>query len=127
MCSSDLVKDQVAMSREIKQLARSLGAGTAGITPVIETALYRGMSPDYPNAVVILYPMDPEEMAYVTQDRAGVETMRAYNAIARTTIDLAAEIRAMGYRARAYCEAADILHNCLLPLKTDSAPPNHVK
>jgi epoxyqueuosine reductase QueG len=66
---------------------------------------------------VVLMPMDSQEMAFVTTNRAGVETMRAYMEITRTVVALAEHIRAMGWRARAYGEAADILH---IPLAIDA-------
>ncbi len=109
--------DPRAMSTEIKQTGCSLGAGKIGITKLSEHALYEGKTPDYKNAIVILYPMDPDEMAHITQPRAGLETMRAYNEISRVTIALAAHIRDKGWRARAYCEAADLLH---IPLAIDA-------
>jgi epoxyqueuosine reductase len=105
------------MSEAIKQRARELGAGAVGIAPVTEKALYRGYETDYPNAIVVLMPMDSDEMAFVTTNRAGAETMRAYMEITRTVIALAEHIRAMGWRARAFGEAADILH---IPLAIDA-------
>lgn len=101
----------------IKARARELGAGAVGIAPLTEQAKYQGFESDLPNAIVVLLPMDPEEMAHVTTNRAGSETMRAYMEITRLVISLAEHIRAMGYRARAYGEAADILH---IPLAIDA-------
>ena len=111
------VASPAAMSADIKSRARQLGAGAAGIAPVTEKALYAGYETDLPNAIVVLMPMSSEEMAFVTTDRAGAETMRAYMEITRTVISLAEHIRAMGWRARAYGEAADILH---IPLAIDA-------
>ena len=100
------------MTSEIKELAMKFGAGSVGISPMIKQALYKHGEINYTNAIVILYPMDGNEMKYVTTDRAGTETMRAYMEISRTAaIELYLEkIRAMGWRARAYCEGTDILH-----------------
>ena len=111
------VSDSRAMAAAIKARAKALGAGAVGITPVTEKALYQGYETDYPNAIVVLMPMDSEEMAHVTTNRAGAETMRAYMEITRTVIELAEHIRALGWRARAYGEAADILH---MPLAIDA-------
>lgn len=111
------VDDPHAMAKAIKARAIACGAGAAGIAPVTEKALYKDYDVDYPNAVVVLMPMDSEEMAFVTSNRAGTETMRAYMEITRTVIALAEHIRAMGWRARAYAEAADILH---IPLAIDA-------
>ena len=104
------VSDLAAMAQRIKQLAAKYGAGASGITQVTEKALYRGVDVNYPTAIVVLMPMDSTEMAHVTTNRAGAETMRAYIEISRTVIRLAESIRAMGWRARAYCEGADLLH-----------------
>tara|TARA_R110001592_G_scaffold337300_1_gene623736 strand:+ start:355443 stop:356396 length:954 start_codon:yes stop_codon:yes gene_type:complete len=111
------VVDTAKMAEDIKQRAIDFGAGTVGITRLTEKALYQGHDLDYPNAIVILVPMNSEEMAFVTSDRAGAETMRAYMEITRTVIKLASHIRAIGWRARAYAEAADILH---IPLAVDA-------
>jgi epoxyqueuosine reductase len=111
------VADPRAMAQAIKQRARELGAGAAGIAALTEKSLYQGYQPDYPHAIVVLVPMDSQEMAFVTTNRAGAETMRAYMEITRTVIALAEHIRAMGWRARAYGEAADILH---IPLAIDA-------
>jgi len=104
------VENPQEMAQRIKDKAQSLGAGAVGITALTPDACYQGFKSDLPTAIVILMPMDPEEMAYVTTHRAGAETMRAYMEITRTVIALAEHIRGMGYRARAYGEAADILH-----------------
>lgn len=98
------------MTSEIKELAMKFGAGSVGISPMIKQALYKHGEINYTNAIVILYPMDGNEMKYVTTDRAGTETMRAYMEITKAAITISEEIRAMGWRARAYCEGADILH-----------------
>ena len=98
------------MTSEIKELAMKFGAGSVGISPMIKQALYKHGEINYTNAIVILYPMDGNEMKYVTTDRAGTETMRAYMEITKAAITLSEKIRAMGWRARAYCEGTDILH-----------------
>jgi Pyruvate/2-oxoacid:ferredoxin oxidoreductase delta subunit len=111
------VDDPSDMAEQVKVRARAFGAGAVGIAPLTEKALYEGHTPDYPHAVVVLMPMDSEEMAHVTTNRAGAETMRAYMEITRTVIALAEYIRGLGWRARAYGEAADILH---IPLAVDA-------
>jgi len=111
------VPDTGAQAAAIKQRARELGAGAVGIARVTERALYEGYRTDLPRAIVVLMPMDSEEMAWVTTNRAGAETMRAYMEITRTVVALAEHIRGMGWRARAYGEAADILH---IPLAIDA-------
>ena len=111
------VDDPREMAEAIKATATKLGAGAVGIAPVTEKAMYKDYQVDYPNAVVVLMPMDSDEMAYVTTNRAGAETMRAYMEITRTVVALAEHIRSLGWRARAYGEAADILH---IPLAIDA-------
>jgi epoxyqueuosine reductase QueG len=111
------VDDPREMADAIKATATKLGAGAVGIAPVTEKAMYKDYQVDYPNAVVVLMPMDSDEMAYVTSNRAGAETMRAYMEITRTVVALAEHIRSLGWRARAYGEAADILH---IPLAIDA-------
>ena len=98
------------MTSEIKELAMKFGAWSVGISPMIKQALYKHGEINYTNAIVILYPMDGNEMKYVTTDRAGSETMRAYMEITKAAITISEKIRAMGWRARAYCEGADLLH-----------------
>jgi len=105
-----IVEDVHLMTRHIKSLAKELGAGSVGITPMTRDAIYKGGEVNYKNAIVILYPMDHDEMQYVTTNRAGTETMRAYMEISKTAIKLSQKIRKMGWRARAYCEGADLLH-----------------
>ncbi|MFQ5661273.1 MAG: 4Fe-4S dicluster domain-containing protein [Gammaproteobacteria bacterium] len=104
------VTDPVAMADEIKQVARQLGAGAAGITSVTEEALYRNYETPFRYAVSIASPMDFDEMEYVTELRGGMETMRTYMEITGIVVRLARYIRHLGWPARAYCESADILH-----------------
>lgn len=111
------VDDSSAMAKDVKSRAVEFGAGTVGITAMTAQATYRGGTINYPTAIVVLLPMDSEEMAYVTTNRAGAETMRAYMEISRTVISLAEHIRSLGWRARAYCEGADLLH---IPLAIDA-------
>ncbi|MFT4824585.1 MAG: NAD-dependent dihydropyrimidine dehydrogenase PreA subunit [Halioglobus sp.] len=111
------VDNPAAMASKVKARALELGAGTVGITAMTEQATYRGSEIKYPTAIVVLVPMDGAEMAYVTTNRAGTETMRAYMEISRTVISLAEHIRSLGWRARAYCEGADLLH---IPLAIDA-------
>jgi len=106
----EIIDDTHAMARNIKSLAKELGAGSVGVTPMTKDAVYKDGKVNYKNAIVILYPMDHDEMQYVTTDRAGTETMRAYMEISKTVIKLSEKIRQMGWRARAYCEGADLLH-----------------
>lgn len=98
------------MAASIKTKALELGAGTVGITKVSEEALYQDYDCKFANAIVVLMPMDSEEMSHIADVRSGVETMRVYMEISKTVISLAQHIRNLGWSARAYGESADILH-----------------
>lgn len=111
------VSDSQRMAATIKDKAREFGAGAVGIAPLSEKALFEGHDLNYRNAIVVLMPMDSEAMAHVTTPRAGRETMRAYMEITRSVIRLAHHIRSLGWRARAYCEGADLLQ---IPLAIDA-------
>lgn len=107
--------DQMAAS--IKAKALEFGAGTVGIAKVSENALYQNYDCKYKNAIVVLMPMDSEEMSHIADVRSGVETMRVYMEISKTVIAVAKHIRSLGWSARAYGESADILH---IPLAIDA-------
>ncbi len=104
------VDDPRRMSEHIKSQALELGAGTVGITKVSEDALYQNYDCQFENAIVVLMPMDSEEMSHIADVRSGVETMRVYMEISKTVIAIAKHIRSLGWSARAYGESADILH-----------------
>ena len=109
------VDDPVAMTVEIRALARELGAGLAGAAEVTDEALYDGREPGLRRAIVMALPMDREEMCFAPQPRAAAEVMRTYRAAGRVAVRLAERIRAMGWPARAYGNpnSTDIL---LIPL-----------
>lgn len=96
------VDDAAAMTAELKALACRLGAGKVGVAEVTEEALYQGREPGLRYAVCLALPMNREEMQCAPGPRAAVEVMRTYRAVARLAIHLAAQIRAMGWPARAY-------------------------
>jgi epoxyqueuosine reductase QueG len=98
------------MAKDIKRLARDLGAGAVGISRVTDAALYDGYATPFRYAISIAYPMDYAEMEHVTDVRGGIETMRCYIAIAKLAVRLAAHIRGLGWPARAYSESSDVLH-----------------
>jgi Pyruvate/2-oxoacid:ferredoxin oxidoreductase delta subunit len=104
------VRDEAAMAKDIKRLARDLGAGAVGISRVTDAALYDGYATPFRYAISIAYPMDYAEMEHVTDVRGGIETMRCYIAIAKLAVRLAAHIRGLGWPARAYSESSDVLH-----------------
>jgi NAD-dependent dihydropyrimidine dehydrogenase PreA subunit len=96
------VDDPAATSAEIKALARELGAGLVGVTPVTEDATYEGRDPGLRTAICLALPMDRGEMRFAPQPRAAAEVMRTYRRAARVAVRLAERIRAMGWPARAY-------------------------
>ena len=106
-CSTDAPE---ALLHSIKQKALELGAGTVGVTRVGEEALYQNYDCKFKYAVVVMMPMDHEEMSHIAGIRSGIETMRVYMEITKTAIGLAKHIRNLGWPARAYGESADILH-----------------
>ncbi len=104
------VDEPEKMAASIKSKALEFGAGTVGITRVNEQALYQDYDCKFENAIVVLMPMDSEEMSHIADVRSGVETMRVYMEISKTVIAIARHIRSLGWSARAYGESADILH-----------------
>lgn len=104
------VDNPQAAREALRERALALGAGAAGFCALPDSALYQGVEPGLPNAIAVACPMDFDEMEYATELRGGLETMRAYIQTTRTVVALAAHIRSLGWRARAYCESADILH-----------------
>jgi NAD-dependent dihydropyrimidine dehydrogenase PreA subunit len=97
-----VVADPAAMSDEIKALARELGAGLVGVADLTAEALYDGREPGLARAICMAVPMAREEMRFAPQPRAAVEVMRTYRVAGRLAVRLAARIRAMGWKARAY-------------------------
>jgi NAD-dependent dihydropyrimidine dehydrogenase PreA subunit len=96
------VADPAAMALEVKALAKRLGASLVGVAEVTEQDLYVGRDPGLRYAICIGLPMDRDEMEFAPQPRAAAEVMRTYTAIAKVAVRLAAEIRALGWPARAY-------------------------
>jgi epoxyqueuosine reductase len=109
------VPDAAAMAREVKTLARALGADVVGVAEVREDSLYEGREPGLRTAVVLGLAMDREEMLHAPQARAAAEVMRSYRRLATVAIRLAERIRGWGWPARAYGNpnSTDIL---LIPL-----------
>lgn len=105
------VEDPEEMAAAIKTRAKALGAGLVGITRTLDNAVYAGCEIRYKFAICIGLPMDREEMIHVPQERAAVEVMRAYREVSRIALKLSEEIRAKGWRAKAYSNpnSTDIL------------------
>lgn len=109
------VPDPAATAREVKALARALGADVVGVAAVGEDALYEGRNPGLRHAIVLGMAMDRAEMVHAPQARAAAEVMRSYRHLARVAIRLGERIRGWGWPARAYGNpnSTDIL---LIPL-----------
>ena len=104
------VSEPADMSSQLKAIARQAGAGAVGITQMTDDALYEGQTADYQTAIVIALPQDYETMRAVTTVKAAAETVDTYRNVSRIVMVLAAHIRSLGWRARAYGESADLLH-----------------
>ena len=104
------VPDPEEMSRKLKAIATQTGAGAVGITPMSEDALFEGQTADYKTAIVIALPQDYETMKAVTTVKAAAETVDTYRDVSRIVMALAAHIRSLRWRARAYGESSDLLH-----------------
>ena len=104
------VTDPAKMAADLKSLARHAGAGAVGITALTDNALFQGQQRDYPTAIVVALAQDYETMKAVTTRKAAMETVTTYRDVSRIVIRLAAHIRSLGWRARAYGESADLLH-----------------
>lgn len=104
------VDDPVAMADQTKAAARRFGAGIVGVAPVTPEVLYNGYGTDLPHAIVVGVPHRRAPMENVPDNASAIEAMRAYSRISRTVVRLARHVRAMGWRAVAYSESADILH-----------------
>lgn len=93
------VSDPVRMAADVKDQARSFGAGIVGITEVLPSDFYADVEPRYRYAICIGAPMDREEMLQVPHERAGIEVQRVYGLVASTAVDLAEHIRSLGWPA----------------------------
>ncbi len=96
------VDDPHVMAERIKAKAQDLGARLVGVAEITDAALFDDCEVPYRYAICIGAPMKREEMLHVPHERAAIEVMRSYKEVSRIAIDLAAEIRAMGWPARAY-------------------------
>ncbi|MEL6233604.1 MAG: reductive dehalogenase domain-containing protein [Pseudomonadota bacterium] len=106
------ITDQAAQSREIKRVAQFFGAGLCGVTAIdprwhygsrVDTRDASDAPQDLPeglsSVIVLGHPMDLELTATYPSALAGAATGREYSAEAASTIQLAAYIRNLGYRA----------------------------
>ena len=105
------VSDLQAMAKTLKSFAKSLGATSVGICELQPQDYFEGQSKPYQYAISIACPQNFEAMAqHMTTATGGMDTLSTYTKTTEIVIDIAKRIRGMGWRARAYCESADILH-----------------
>jgi epoxyqueuosine reductase len=87
----------------IKSRVLELGADMVGITRVDPHYVYEGFDHAHEFAVVFAIAMDYEgELLNVPRPESNVEYIRVYEALSRVGVELAAELREAGYRARAH-------------------------
>ncbi len=112
------VADPAAMTREIKDRARALGADLVGVTELKPEHVYAGHEAPYRFAISIGVRMNREKMRSVPDDTSAGEVMRVYARIGAIASRLSGEIRAMGWPARAYGNpnSGDVLH---IPIAID--------
>jgi len=96
------ISDPVRLSAELKDKARSFGAGIVGIAEVLPSDFYADVEPKYRYAICIGVPMDRKEMLQVPHERSAIEVQRVYGKVASTAVDLAEHIRSLGWPATAY-------------------------
>jgi ferredoxin len=90
-------------SSKITSSARDSGADMVGITRVDPAYVYDGFDTSHEFAVVFAIAMDYEgEILHVPRKESNVEYLRVYAALSRVGVELAQEIRNMGYAARAH-------------------------
>ncbi|MEA5449419.1 reductive dehalogenase domain-containing protein [Leptolyngbya sp. CCNP1308] len=100
---------------QIKALARQRGAALVGITPLTENLCYHDFDPPFAYAIAIAIPMDREEMLHTPSERSNREIMRTYLDVNRVAIEVAEQIRKMGWPAQASTNLApdssvEVLH-----------------
>jgi NAD-dependent dihydropyrimidine dehydrogenase PreA subunit len=112
------VPDPAAMTREVKERARALGADLVGITPLKPRHVYEGHEVEYRHAISIGVRMNRDRMKNVPDDTSAGEVMRVYARIGEIASTLSEEIRSMGWPARAYGNpnSGDLLH---IPIAID--------
>ena len=90
-------------SAKIKSLAGELGAAIVGITPVDPNYVYEGFELAHAFAVVFAIAMDYQgEILELPRAESNLEYLRVYEALSCLGVQLAREIRSLGYAARAH-------------------------
>jgi len=89
-------------TREVKALARSLGADLVGVTAVDQRYVYAGQDVPHANAIMLALAMKMHELLQVPRIEANAEFLRAYDELSAIAVELARQIRERGYPARAH-------------------------
>ncbi len=95
------IDDPAAMSAEIKAVAKRHGAAAVGITHLTDDMCYRDFNIPYKYAISVALPMDRETMLDTPTNETGLHIQHTYKAVGEIAIKIAAEIRQMGWPARA--------------------------
>lgn len=98
----DPIEDPRTLSRQIKGVARYLGADLAGISRLQEAYLYLEHDVPHTYAISLAMAMQHDAMKTAPSRKSSTEFWRAYNHLAEMAVHLAAHIRGMGYSARAH-------------------------
>jgi epoxyqueuosine reductase len=87
----------------VKERALELGADLVGIAAVDPRYVYDGYDLSHGFAIVLAIAMDYEgELLKVPRPESNAEYLRVYEALSRVGVELAGELRAAGYAARAH-------------------------
>ncbi len=116
--AKETIKDPRTLTREIKGLARYLGADLVGTSRLQESYLYLDHDLPHTHAISLGMAMEHDIMKTAPSRKSYTEFWRAYNDLAELVVHLAAHIRGMGYSARAHhVRTADLL---LIPCAVDA-------
>ena len=100
------VKTISASSKEastwVKQKATELGAEIVKITTVNKDYLYKDRELSHTHCICIAIHMNFDEMKLAPSPEAFVEVLRVYDVVGRTAVNLAKQMRSLGYSARAH-------------------------
>jgi ferredoxin len=96
-----------AATAHVKRLALGFGGDLVGVTRFKEEYCFGDSEPDGDYLVVVAKQMEWEAVSQAPAEPAGVEMARIYALVGRAVIELAAAIRALGYRARAHHPMSD--------------------
>jgi len=115
------VEDAHSTTEKIKQIAIDAGAVLVGVTKVQDHHIYENEEVPYQFAISVAYTMHREEMLTVPYEPSVLAVMDAYVDVGRIALQVATQIRAMGWDARADTNiskgSASVLH---VPIAIDA-------